>query len=350
MTKARRTNIYFLGLIIFYIIGCFYLIPLIPESWLDENSSVILGQSLIIIPTLIYLICTKFRPVKDIPFKKIKITNVLLLIVLTYLLIPLITFINAFSMLFADNKIAATMDGMNTNPLWLNLVLMGLLPAFVEEFVFRGLIYGGYRNSVIKRAMLSSALLFGIFHMNINQLMYAFVMGIIFVLLREGTGSIFASMIVHCVFNSNSVILVKLQQIIQKAANKMANSDDSSVRATASKLKRQFDESGSSKSLYSGMSLGEVLSLLISLLMVAVVATTLAILLYIFIIKRCNRKEHVKHIVYSIFNKSPKQGNYVMNENEYIEQNTEEYGGRIIDPVFILGLVLCIMMMVLAMI
>lgn len=351
MTKARRTNLYFLGMIIFYIFACFFLIPLIPEKLFNQNSSVILGQSLIIIPTIIYLICTKFKPVKDIPFKKISIGNVFKLILFTYLMIPLITFINAFSMLFVDNKVAETMEEMTSNPLWLNLFLMGVLPAFVEEFVFRGIIFGGYRNSIIKRAMLASALLFGIFHMNINQFMYAFVMGIIFVMLREGTGSIFASMIVHCVFNSNSIILTKLQQVIPKLMDKLAKSDDESVRSTAIDIKKQFQGSGkASDSLYSGMSGIQVTTVLVSLLIWAAIFTTLAILLYLHIVKKCHRTMHVKRIASGIINKTPKQKYNQPDPQEYVEINTEQYGGKIFDYVFILGFTLCILMMILAMI
>lgn len=55
-----------------------------------------------------------------------------------------------------------------------------------------------------------SGLVFGLMHLNINQLSYAAVMGIIFALLVEATGSMYSSMLAHFAANSYSVILMQL--------------------------------------------------------------------------------------------------------------------------------------------
>ena len=82
-------------------------------------------------------------------------------------------------------------------PFVVQLLIIAVLPACVEEFVFRGLIYHSYRKNGILGAAVLSGLVFGLMHLNINQLSYAAVMGIIFALLVEATGSMYSSMLAH---------------------------------------------------------------------------------------------------------------------------------------------------------
>ena len=51
-------------------------------------------------------------------------------------------------------------------------------------------------------AALMSGLLFGCFHLNINQALYAFVMGIVFAYMVEATGSLWSSVIAHFAVNT----------------------------------------------------------------------------------------------------------------------------------------------------
>ena len=56
------------------------------------------------------------------------------------------------------------------------------------------------------KAAFFTALMFGLLHMNINQMSYAIVMGILFFSLNEVTGSILSSMLVHFIINGISVV------------------------------------------------------------------------------------------------------------------------------------------------
>ena len=69
--------------------------------------------------------------------------------------------------------------------------------------------YQGYKRSgTTMQAMFMSALLFALMHMNFNQAAYAFVIGVLVVLLIEATGSIWSSIIVHIVINSQQVLML----------------------------------------------------------------------------------------------------------------------------------------------
>ena len=98
---------------------------------------------------------------------------------------------------FVDNTSAELATTMGQENLFLNILFVALLPAFVEEFVFRGVFYQTYRKSSMKAALVLSGLLFGCMHMNFNQFLYTFVFGMILVFMMEATGSIVTSMICH---------------------------------------------------------------------------------------------------------------------------------------------------------
>lgn len=80
--------------------------------------------------------------------------------------------------------------------------VLALVPAIFEELIFRGIIFNGL-NKRFKtiHAMLLSSLLFALYHANLQQLVYPFILGMIMSWLVARTGSIFSSMIVHFINN-----------------------------------------------------------------------------------------------------------------------------------------------------
>jgi len=80
--------------------------------------------------------------------------------------------------------------------------------ALLEEVLMRGVIYGRLREMTEnpRAAMVLSALLFGLFHGNVVQGVYAFVMGLFFVQVFEACGSLFLSVLAHMAANSASVL------------------------------------------------------------------------------------------------------------------------------------------------
>lgn len=142
-----------------------------------------------------------------IPFKKIKISSALLSVLYVVTLFPLVTFVNSISMLFVDNAVASISDQLVELPMEVMLVSIGLFGPFVEEIVFRGVLFQSYKRSGrIIASMVLSAVLFGMMHLNFNQFAYGAVMGFMFCLIVEATGSVLSSFIAHAVFNSFEVI------------------------------------------------------------------------------------------------------------------------------------------------
>ena len=113
-------------------------------------------------------------------------------------------------MLFSTNYLEEGTSTLLTYPFAMQVILLAVIPPLVEELIFRGIFFGSYRKAGMTGAALMSGLLFGCFHLNINQALYAFVMGIVFAYMVEATGSLWSSVIAHFAVNTYSIGIVQL--------------------------------------------------------------------------------------------------------------------------------------------
>ena len=186
--------------------------------------SLLLSQLIVLVPAVLFLFGTKTDPGRLIAHNRPKFTTALLVVVFTFLCMPAIIAVNAFSMLFVDNEVAGLQSYMLSVPWWQILLMVGIIGPVSEEFVFRGVIYHGYKTSQrFVGSMLLSALLFGLTHLNFNQMSYAVLVGIVSVLLLEGSGSIFYSMLFHICINTTNVV----QMLVQKAQGTIMSQEES---------------------------------------------------------------------------------------------------------------------------
>jgi ABC-2 type transport system permease protein len=86
-------------------------------------------------------------------------------------------------------------------PYWLAALMIVAAPVF-EEFIFRGLIFGGLRRSLgLPAAALASAAIFGLIHPALSVIPVS-TMGLIAALAYERTGALIAPMLVHALYNA----------------------------------------------------------------------------------------------------------------------------------------------------
>ncbi len=108
------------------------------------------------------------------------------------------------------NEFLGEMMGEETAPAtyqWvLQCIVIGFVPGFCEEFLFRGAIQTNCRPFGRTVAILISALLFSFMHQNAGQSLYTFAAGIVLGLVYEWTGNIWASVILHTCNNVTSVM------------------------------------------------------------------------------------------------------------------------------------------------
>lgn len=149
------------------------------------------------------------------PFKagrisfKLNIVNVLLAILFGAIaLFGLNNFISVFDSLFQKmGHIPQDLPLPLDNGWWfaLNLVLLAVVPAIVEELLFRGVIYNGLKQYGKKTAIVLSAVLFALIHGNVDQTIYPILFGLILAYIVYKTDNIIYSMIAH--FVNNAIVL-----------------------------------------------------------------------------------------------------------------------------------------------
>lgn len=231
---TKKANILFLSAVVFYMAASFLMI-FVPEKYLTGNVSIFMGQAIYLMPVLLYLAATKFEPLRRIQHKRLNLASIILVPLITACMEPLISLINMISTLFVENQVSDVLLGLDGNPVWLNYALVAVLPALGEELYMRGIMYHSYRERNAFCAMLLSGFLFGVFHMNINQMLYAMVLGIILVLLMEATGSIYASILCHFTFNGISMTMLYLSGAFNPEYSKQLEQSEA-ILASASGL------------------------------------------------------------------------------------------------------------------
>ena len=107
------------------------------------------------------------------------------------------------------------MTGCLAMPMPAMILVMGILGPLSEEIISRGIVLNGYKRSGNTfRAILLSALLFGLMHMNFNQAAYAIFLGIVMAVLVEATGSLWGSVVFHVTVNIQNVFLMYVSDAV----------------------------------------------------------------------------------------------------------------------------------------
>ena len=268
--------------------------------------SLLLSQLIVLVPTALFLFGTRTDPGRLIAHNRPKFTTTLLVVVFTFLCMPAIIAVNAFSMLFVDNEVAGLQSYMLSVPWWQILLMVGIIGPVSEEFVFRGVIYHGYKTSQrFVGSMLLSALLFGLTHLNFNQMSYAVLVGIVSVLLLEGSGSIFYSMLFHICINTTNVV----QMLVQKAQGTIMSQEESMAYIEQTMHMPYKQALAVSVSVYAVIAAG---------------AAALAGCLLYLIVKKENRVQHMQQLLHG---------------------NTGEKRTKLISVPLVISVVLCLLYM-----
>ena len=170
-----------------------------------------------VIPYLImiaigFLFCMGSRTVywKFVPYNVgIKPSIILISVLLVFLLEPTNAILGEIGSMIGGNTLAlfSQQIASENNSLFADLVSTAVVPAVFEEFFFRGVFFAGFKRSGgARKAILWSALFFGLFHMNLQQFLYAAFIGLVLAVMRELTGSMWPGMILHFVNNGLSVL------------------------------------------------------------------------------------------------------------------------------------------------
>lgn len=110
-----------------------------------------------------------------------------------------------------DTAFVEVNDLITSNPLIVTIICAGILIPIVEEILFRGLIFNRIKHQYnFLAGLLISSLLFGIYHGNIVQGIYATLLGIFLGFAYHKTKSILIPIFIHMGGNTFVLIYAKL--------------------------------------------------------------------------------------------------------------------------------------------
>lgn len=149
-------------------------------------------------------------------YKKESKKNLLKCIKYIVLSIPVMSMIQMICS-FAIEKFGISSDVMESAGLFnysgklatvLLFIQIAILPAIFEELFIRKGVYGLLRSKGTIFATIVSALVFATIHLNFSQFIFAFLVGILFAMVREKTGKLYPTIILHFINNGIAIIEV----------------------------------------------------------------------------------------------------------------------------------------------
>ena len=270
--NSKHVNRLFLSVVLMHFVLIAVLIVSSPFFSLGILGNLLASQMVILLPAIISFIIRKEKiNFRELGFSKLRFSTALLVVIYTLLCMPLVTVVNAISMLFVDNTVVALSSEILSVPFPAAFFMIALFGPFSEEFVFRGIMFHGYKkDGNIFGAVLLSALTFSFMHMNFNQAGYAFVIGIGLAFIMLATGSFLAPMIMHFIINAQSVCTMYLTEWIMPG----------SLATDAAAMTKE-----------------DLLMTIGIYSIIAAVTTVLAVCLLIYIAEREGHKEELRHLL-----------------------------------------------------
>ena len=317
--NATAIGFVFLGMVVFYL-GLAFLIPLL-SNWgikLPVTIVLLLGEIPLMLPGIIYL-CWNKVSIRDVGYRMPKIRTLLLSVVLGFLSIPIASLFNLISQLFVSNTVAQNSEVLLEGGAINVLLVSSVVAPIVEEFVCRGVLFHPIKRlSTPRKGILISAFCFGLIHLNFNQFLYAFALGIIFAVIVHVSKSIWTSIIVHFTINAVNMLMVMVAAKVYEGRGESLAQSAEVARANIVMLIMSI-------AIYSGIS---------------VVATILMILILRYIAK----VEGTTGELTALLKKREKT---VKSDDTEVLMDEEEKEPRVfLNVPMILGVIICIVIMV----
>lgn len=181
---------------------------------------------LILLPVIFYLKMRKcklkeFLRINSLSFKQV--VYIVFIVIFSY---PIAVFFNYVGILLLS-KYGKVMPNAIPIPAditeyLLEFLIIALTPGICEEVMFRGLIMRSYESYGTKKAIILSAILFGIFHFNFQNLLGPIFLGILFGILVSKTKSLLSSIIGHVINNTIALTIGFLSGNIQQTSEEIA--------------------------------------------------------------------------------------------------------------------------------
>jgi membrane protease YdiL (CAAX protease family) len=153
----------------------------------------------------------KTRPIKE----KMNLTHLLGAFCICFTAMQAGSYISSFLIAGVEAITGKTLtnpieSSLSIGNLLINALLIGIIFPILEELLFRKLLCGRLLALGEKKAIIISAVIFGLIHGNLFQFAYAFFIGLVFGYVYVKTGKIIYTMIFHCIINLFSGVFVHI--------------------------------------------------------------------------------------------------------------------------------------------
>lgn len=102
---------------------------------------------------------------------------------------------------------------------FINVLTIAIVVPVLEEIIFRGIVYNRLKLMMGRNmAVITASIMFGVYHMNLLQGIYAFLFSLLFIFVYEKYHNIIAPILMHMVANGLSVFLTytKINEFFNK--------------------------------------------------------------------------------------------------------------------------------------
>lgn len=217
--STKQAGLFFFLLMIMEIPAA-VLVGMVQDMFSDDKStlvSILITQGYLLLCAVIYILVTRKSLKSDFRMRSYRFATFWLSLLVLIVASPMSVVLNLVSQLFVKNEVSsAIFDITKSIPPLAAILVVGCLPGFIEELIYRGIMYSAFRKYSILAGAIVSAVSFGLMHLNFNQIPYAIYLGLIFAFMVEATGSLFSTMIMHMIFNAvNTCYLFLLPQLLK---------------------------------------------------------------------------------------------------------------------------------------
>lgn len=187
------------------------------ERWLI--ATLIMEMVVVGIPPLIYLVASRMDIKHVARINRVGGMELLLVLGMAVFGYAVVAFINVvwYSILSRiGNPVQPVFPSIKTGKQYIiAIIAMAVVPALVEEFLFRGVILRGYERFGALTAIVVSGVLFGLLHLNLVNLPAIIFLGIMISYVVMRTDSILPGVLYHFTQNFLSISFLFLQEFAQ---------------------------------------------------------------------------------------------------------------------------------------
>lgn len=111
------------------------------------------------------------------------------------------------NLIFVQENNAPVFESIDTAGFFMGLVTVVLVPAVLEEFWMRGVVFWAYKKSNTVAAIFFTSLVFAFLHMSLNEAIGFLFMGIVASVIMIKCNSLYAAMVYHAFNNLTAFLL-----------------------------------------------------------------------------------------------------------------------------------------------